>query len=102
MADWYKCSSSQCNREPLAPCSGSADHSNINGQPGRGQQINRRRDACGLIEGLSGLQPGRGQQIIKRWDACGSTEGLSPQQPGRGQQINRRRDACGLTEGLSG
>ena len=44
MVQWYINSSSKYNREPLAPCTGSAEHPNTNGQPGRGQRIKERRD----------------------------------------------------------
>ena len=56
MAEWYKNSSSQYNREPLAPGSGSADRSNTNGWPGRGQRSKELWDHSWSAEGLSGVQ----------------------------------------------
>ena len=45
-AEWYKSSSSQCDKESLEPCSGFAYCPYSNGRPGRGRQSNEQRNAC--------------------------------------------------------
>ena len=89
--------SSQYNREPLAPCSGSADRSNINGQPGRRQRIKDRWDDHGLTGGLSGLQQGSLHKIDEWRDAWGSAEERSMQQ----YECNELQGASGVTEDRS-
>ena len=64
MAEWYRSKSSQYNRVPLVPCSGSRN----------AQRINERWDVCGITEGISGLQQVTLHMINEWRDAWGLTE----------------------------
>ena len=70
MAEWCESSSILCKSELLtpSPCSRSANYYNTNGQPGRGQHRNEKRDTFGTTETLASCRP----------NACGITALLAP------------------------